>query len=179
MSITLLACEMSAIVQYFEHSLAVVRWLEVKCGLVDHDAPGLLHCQPHARFGCRVHIWSDREGSRSPGKWAGSQPSAASDPGEGRGQDEGVVVPLGTRGDDAVLLGTRLMIRGRMLQGTALRKHPFSSKAQDHPRQGSAEAFYLQKASYNSKTKLPNMRHCRHLQSSPDWLRRLLFICSK
>lgn len=66
--------------------------------------------------------------------------------------------------------GQGLMNRGRVLHGTALRKHPFSSKAQDHLRQGSAEAFYLQKASYNSETKLPNMRHCRHLQPSPDCL---------
>lgn len=52
-----------------------------------------------------------------------------------------------------MLLGTRIDIRGRMLQGTALRKHSFSpAKHKDHLRQGSAEAFYLQKASYNSKT---------------------------
>ena len=53
-----------------------------------------------------MHIWSDREGGRSLGTWAGGQPSAASDPGERRGQDEGVVVPVGTRDADAVLLGT-------------------------------------------------------------------------
>lgn len=85
-----------------------------------------------------------------------------------RAEGRMMVVPVGTRDDDAVLLGTGLMIRGKVLHGTALRKHPFSSKAQDHLRQGSAEAFYLQKASYNSETKLQNMRHCRHLQPSPD-----------